>query len=241
MSDAKNNPKSYQEYVKSGQYFSDARSWYDAIYLTPFIHRTWLLVLTLIAVGLFLIAMFNVIHILPLEEKIPYVLQVEDAITQSAMIEPLAQKDEEAWVSVATYLVKDYILLREEYAFSEYRDKKLEQRKQRVRKSSSKTAYQEYISQLNDSNPRSPVRLYRNVQVRAINFENIEFMRLDQTSGKADVTFTADVITTKTGETTSTSWKAELYFQLPVIDPEAQKGVTLNFLVTSYKVTPISS
>ena len=75
--------------------------------------------------------------------------------------------------------------------------------------------------------------------MRNVEFDKVSFTRLDETSAKVDVQFTAAVNELKTNKETSSKWKAELYFQLPVIDPEAQKGVTLSFLVTSYKVTPV--
>ena len=239
MKDKNVNTESYSDYIKSGQYFKDARQWYAALFIAPFVQRSWLFVLATFIGLFFIMGIYNVMHILPLEDKVPYILEVDDSLTQSATIEPLSSKDEDAWVSVAMHLVKDYVSVRESYRFSEFRDKKLEQRKQRIRKSSSKNVYQEYASLLNDSNPRSPIRLYRNEAVRNVEFDKVSFTRLDETSAKVDVQFTATVNELKTNKETSSKWKAELYFQLPVIDPEAQKGVTLSFLVTSYKVTPV--
>ncbi len=237
MKDSQQEKNDLSEYIESGRYFEDAKAWYEQQYILPFTERSWLFIFCIVAGSFFMLAAYNAYHLLPLEEEIPYILQVKDADSQYVSIAPLLKKEEDAWVAVAAYLVKEYVTTWENYRFSEYREEKLLERKQRVRKNSTKNVYQEYVALINDSNPRSPIRLYRNEAEREINIKDVMFTRLDESSGKVDINFTATVNQLKSRQILTSDWRAEIYFQLPAIDPESQKGAPLGFLVTSYKVT----
>jgi type IV secretion system protein VirB8 len=227
------------EYVDSGRYFEDARSWYNDKFVMPFVQRTWLIVIAIVAVISFVLVSINISTLLPLVEKVPYIMQVKDADSQYVKIASLEQEDGDAWIAVSSYLVKSYITTWESYRFSDFRGDNLMQRKQRMRRNSARDLFQQYDALLNDSNPRNPIRIYRNEAQRDITFDDLRFMKVDSGSAKVSVDFTATITQLVSGEKQSTKWNAEMIFQLPIIDPESQKGTPLGFLVTAYTVTSL--
>lgn len=230
-------PEKLVDYIHSGAYFRDARRWYAHTFIQPFCERSMLMIFTAISALAFLLIIINSFHILPITQKVPLALATEKADTEYLQIKPLTRHKEDAWTAVATYLVRTYIEQRESYSPANYSKENIGLQKQRIRKNSSKDVYQNYESLIDISNPRSPIRLYRDTITRSITFQHMNFSRLDNSGGKVDITFVATTTDTKTKSSESSRWNAEVYFQLPSIDPDTAGGSPLGFLVTRYKVT----
>ena len=64
-----------QEYIKSGEYFIDARKWHNFKYILPLSHRSILLLICTIFTLLLTLICININILLPISKKVSYLIK----------------------------------------------------------------------------------------------------------------------------------------------------------------------
>lgn len=218
------------KYIENGQYYKDAHEWYASKYLSIYPMRAFtlliILALTMAICGMTYIYRLNVVS-----KKFPFPIYAYDETKYFPFIKPLAKEKEPISISVSRYLLKKYVEFRENY---NYRDQIGEQKEiliKKIQALSSRKVFRHYIDYADpESNPMSPLVLYKNKATRKIEITNVVFVGYNQ----AEVYYTATVENQR-GTSVSTNWKAIMYYRLSDISKVIQKAHNLSFLVTDYE------
>lgn len=217
---------SVQEYIESGEYFSDARRWYIFKYVTPF-HQKSLLILACTMFLILLMIIFASIDILlPLTQKIGYLVKSEkekNINTINTKNSPLGS----AYASIANIMVQNYIKQRENYAY----DVLTEQAKF-VQNSSTKVVFMQFENFMNIDNPLSPVLRYQKLFKRTVYITSIK--NIDDNN----VIVIFEAITKNNGQVILENmiWEATVSFIMDKIDLSLPQDAPFNFIVTNYKL-----
>jgi type IV secretion system protein VirB8 len=114
--------KSVQEYVKSGEYFADAKEWHSFKYLYPLTQRSWLVICAGIILLLFTIIALGFSSLLPIVKKIHYSLYTPDIYNSVAVITNAGQISNNPRASIADVMVRDYITHKEQFDYDRLRE-----------------------------------------------------------------------------------------------------------------------
>lgn len=222
--------RSVAEKIRSGAYFKEAISWYSLIYHRPIAERCYFIVVIVLAAFTTLISVIAAVDLMPLKPAIPFVMYSRDVFTDLPRIQSTGKEEKDPNISVAKYLAKNYVTLREEYNL-----KVIERDIHFVENSSTPEIYLSYRQQLDPQNPSSPIVRYERHSTRSIAIKSVT-LRPDGEFSGADVKFAATVTGPQGTETTI--WTARLTFNYtPLeIDQNTAKVTPMKFTVTGYEV-----
>lgn len=222
-----------RELLKEGKYFDIAFEWYAGKYLYPMTARSAALVLLL---GI----IYSVWSLIDLnfkefQQKVyPFPIFAVDQTLYSPSIKPLAPKREPMDVSVSRYLAQKYLEYREGYRPQDFSDEfNRKTLTDKIRAISSRKVFKEYENFINpDSNPTSPIIIYRNQTQRLISVARIEMKGESNRPDYAVIYYTATE-RSPTGESRS-DWVAEIDFMMTDISRVSSKEIPFDFKVTKY-------
>jgi|GEM_PF-1529065 len=226
------------EKVRDGSYFRDAIEWYNEKYLYPVTERSMMFIFMVAAVvALIPIASF-LAKISDSIIKIPFPIYSADLTEHYSVINTLAKEDESPQTAIAEYLIKDYVISREEYIYKNINADSLRNLLKKIKFSSSKQVLNEYVGYMSDTNPYSPITRYKYHTNRYVEIKSLSFLDSDQTSGKSRVVFEAKEVSND-GTTQKSTWEVTLNFRLPDIVTIAKTGSPLRFVVGYYRAKPL--
>lgn len=163
--------KSLEEYVRSGQYFIEARSWYSFKYLRPITERSIMIICAWAFFVLLLTTFISLILLMPIERKVSYASYGEDILMKSSSIIRANRFSNEALRSINYVLMSYYITKRESYNIENI-DKQLNF----IKNTSSKKVFEEYKNFVSFSNKLSPIVRYGSFIKRDITINNIKYL-----------------------------------------------------------------
>jgi type IV secretion system protein VirB8 len=216
-----------RKFIESGEYFKNAKLWYDEIYIMPFVLRSWaILCASIIFLSAFVLAM-TINSLYPLNKQIMYAIFVEDSTEFNAKIEPANFFEKDPYKSVSKIFIEKYILEREGYNYNDLTNRMLY-----VQNNSTKLVFNRYNDYLSIENIQSPVLRFQRYAKRYTEISDVAFFSEE----KAVVRFNA-----KTYENTGrliedTDWEAEISFVIDKIDPSILENTPFSFIVSDYKV-----
>lgn len=215
-----------QEYVKSGEYFSDARKWYSFKYVMPLSSRSLLLLACAIFTLLLTIICINIYVLLPINQKISYLIKFstekQAIITntkESTLLDPYA--------SVANIMLKNYVLQREKYNYD-----LLKQQFVFIKNSSTSIVYMQFANFMNIDNPISPVIRYQKLYRRSISITSIQNIN----NNEVVVTFESLAKNSAEEVLENMLWEAKIGYIMDSIGANLLPNSPFNFTVTSYKL-----
>ncbi|MBI1275864.1 hypothetical protein GC177_07820 [bacterium] len=224
------------EKIKSGAYFSEALTWYDAVYHAPIITKAYSVVVTMVAIGAIWFAISGLLELMPIQKQEPFVMVVKDLENFETNMKPLTNRTGDANEALLDFFVKDYVKNRESYDYSRFSVYSA-----RIRAQSNDEAYSEYKRYQNTGNAESPVVRFeahtiRTVRVTAIRYNTEpEFEDAASTPSSAIVSFEA----TETGPkgTRDTTGRVKLTFGVtPVeVNQDDYSIAPMQFQVTRYE------
>lgn len=223
------------------QYFDKAKEWYVAKYLCEFRNLLYIAVIFIISVY----SAYNVYRIAAAYYTIPMVpfaIYFDDDVDNFARIKPISgDKRETISVSLARYMLAEYVVLRESYSRDLLDLANWEALLSKVRSLSSRRVFSDFIHFMNtQENPDSPILKYRFSKKRTITIRNVDFGQLAEHSvpDSATVDFDA-VVSSDNGMVQSDRMKVMVEFDINDIhirkkDMKHYSGDPLYFMVTKY-------
>ena len=111
--------KSLKEYIETGEYFTDARHWYKYKYIHPFSQRSFIFILSVIICVLFVGVVININSLFPSVIQVKYSISATTSANKTAQIIRANQIKNDPQSSVTDILIKNYVLSREKYSYSD--------------------------------------------------------------------------------------------------------------------------
>ena len=109
--------KSLQDYIKSGEYFADAKEWYKYKYIHPFSQRSFILILSAVICALFIGVVININSLFPSVIQVKYSITADTSANKSAQITRANQIENSPLASIIDVLIRNYVLKRESYNY----------------------------------------------------------------------------------------------------------------------------
>lgn len=220
--------------IRSGEYFQDARKWYNTKYLLPFVERSHLIIVFIIAIIMGSVSFLTANSVFPTHVNLPMPIKVSDNLNYFSKLTKLDNSIPPR-IAFAEFLIKSYVLTREAY---QYQPTFFKKQATRIDKASSRKVFREYRQEMDLNNPTSRVVTLgkynrRSVIIKDISTDVDPKGDLD-TPQKAAVVFQTTTIG-RNGEKNIENWGATITFTLSNIDT-ALKTREISFTVTSYKI-----
>ncbi len=219
--------------MENNGYFEDAKSWYAWRYIYPYT-QLFYIIMTLIFVSLSAVIIVNACGIEYSIKKVPFSIFSVDEINDIPSIIPIAKGYEDINISIARYLLGQYVSNRESYKGSLLQENEWKAMLDKISNTSSHKVFSEFVRYVNTQNPNSPVIKYRLSIERIISIISVEFPANIDKPSSAKVLFKA---TEKSKNTANDSyWLAEIDFDIPDIYKTYLEKSDMNFTVMRYKV-----
>ena len=210
--------------VANDGYFNHTKQWFDELYHRPIGERSFFMLLTFLSVLTIFFSIITYFSMFPLSRTIPYTIYSNDVYEELPIITPLKKTPgEDLNLSIARFLVSNYIKERESYAYDVV---KLEWQFNRILHLSGESEAQRYRRQVNPENPGSPFNKFGRDGTRDV---TIYDMRLDPFSypGRATVYFTTLENDGKTRQ--QNNWVANMTFRFPKLTVNQETNEVLQW------------
>ncbi len=227
------------ESVKSGAYFSEARKWYDTVYMQPLPERIYFIVVTALAGFIFIMTFISVDNLLPLTDQRPYVYLNEEFNTLP-VVTRLRAPDEDINSVMKRFMVQQFVNYYESYSEDAYTSNQ-----RYIRNYAADDVYRRYKRYVDPKNPQSPLVRFQKTYDRLIEIDAVRM--LGKTSPfDAEIDFTSTIV--GRDQSRSQSFTARLSYEyIPwdvnekdVVDPETNDILfsidALGFKVVNYDV-----
>ncbi len=225
--------------IENGSYFTEARKWYDIVYNAPLAHRSFLILIFSISVGIITYAYFAVKAMFPIVTFMSLPVKFNDTLRYEYNITRMAERYKDSNPALIDFHVKDYVR-----AYETYIVKDIEKNFRRVMSLSTRSAFEEYQKFMDPRNPGSPISLYERQASRYVNITGVVLSSSkglqpkddNYISDTAKVYFDVTIINLRNEKKTE-NWVADftfIYDSLEV-DQETTKVKPMQFLVSSYR------
>lgn len=221
-----------QDYIKSGEYFIDARKWYNTKYLVPFSQRSIIYIICASFAVIVTIIAATFMSSLPTIVKVRYMLLVQNSYNTSANIIRADYVLNNPLSSIADIMTQDYVKRREQYVYDA-----LQEQFTFIQSNSSKLMYKKFYNAMNIDNVDSPILKYRTDVTRTIKILSSRLLDDNKIVVKFESlakTVSGDIVENKI-------WDANVSFDIDNIDIEAQVNSRFNFTVTNYRVKELAN
>ncbi|QWB86374.1 hypothetical protein JRD95_00424 [Rickettsia parkeri] len=215
-----------QEYIKSGEYFIDARKWYNFKYILPLSHRSLLLLICTIFTLLLTLTCISINILLPINKKVTYLIK-DDAEKQATVTNTKYSTLVKPYIAIANIMIQNYVNQREEYNYDI-----LKEQFTFIKNASTSIVYMQFANFMNIDNPLSPVIRYQKLYRRSINILSINNIN----DNEAVVTFESLAKNSTDAILENMVWEARIGFIMDSISTNTSPNMPFNFTVTSYKL-----
>ena len=140
-----------QELEKEGS------NWYIDRYESVQVERNRYFVLLLLCLAALLLSILASLMLFPLKTAVPYVIQINKATGESAVLQSLDKRKVSEDQAVTIYFLHQYLNARMNYNYD-----LLQMNVDRVRGLSTDEVYKQYARSLDSNNPQSPINQYHN-------------------------------------------------------------------------------
>ena len=219
--------KSLKEYIETGEYFTDARHWYKYKYIHPFSQRSFIFILSVIICVLFVEVVININSLFPSVIQVKYSISDTTSANKTAQIIRANQIKNDPQSSVTDILIKNYVLSREKYSYSDLKKQFIF-----VKNNSTRIVFRRFYNFMNIDNPSSPVLKYQKNTKRTAKIISTSY----PSKTKAVVKFNS-IVQNSAGEITEDIvWQATIDYEIDKINPNLPSGSRFNFTVTDYQL-----
>ena len=161
------------ELIREGRYYEQARHWYTALYIGPISERSFFLLLGCLGLLVGTLGFAAVMGLTPLTERPQVVVRNErlnDAIPSLTRLRAKGQNINEA---MKTYLVKQYVISREDYHAADFT-----RNSNFVIAHSDPSVAANYVASVGPDNPRNPGALLGAYGTRSVALGTVTFSRV---------------------------------------------------------------
>ena len=255
-SNYKNYDNEYKESVKfamdSGNYFKDAFSWYNIVYIKPMVDRTMLIFAFIISI----IIIYNVIQLilalLPLKENVYIAIKEKDLSKYQTLIYDLSKNEEAKTTNedILRYLLINYVKERESHNYKTANVNDMNHKLKVIENNSSGDVFNEFQTFMSRNNVGGPYYFFGKDVETTVTIDSFKFIRIERSSFfskvkdyfnvellpvRAEITYT---LNTQIGsKITSQKRKAVISFEFSGVEFDKKTGnyLPIKFKVTSYK------
>lgn len=206
----------------------EVKNWYTDRYQVVVVWRNILAVITLISLGVSLVAVLAVRGLAPLKTVEPFVIQVDDKTGITQVVNPLSDQELMANEAVKNFFVIQYVRSRETYDVGN-----LEYDYNVVRVMSDPDfVYPQFLQERSQDNADSPTNRLQSYGTRRVKFKSISYINPNVAQVRLQ-------ITERLGSNTTVMNKIALvtfeYTNLE-LTPEERNINPLGFIVTNYRL-----
>jgi type IV secretion system protein VirB8 len=214
--------KSLQDYIRSGEYFIDAKEWYKYKYIHPFSQRSFILILSVIICALFIGILININSLFPSVIQVKYSIEADSSSSKSAQIIRANQIENAPLASIIDVLVKNYVSKRESYDYDQLN----------VKNNSTRIVFRRFYNYMNIDNPSSPVMRYQKNAKRKVDIISAQY----PTPTKALVEFHSVAVNSANEIIEDMIWQAAIDFEVDEINTKLPSGARFNFTIIDYQL-----
>lgn len=230
--------RSISQYVKSGKYYEDARSWYISRFILPMSERTYLMIVVGFYMFVLLISGYYYYNTNPADPEVTYMLPSEDISTTYLVIEQTGDLKEEPQINITKYVLANYVIHRESYTYGvEAKKKQLSF----IRNTTVGTEYLKYNEMISDTNPNSPALIYLDKYKKTAKVTKVVLSKTSSETQQAMVYFQSFLRNVASNQVVSQDFVATINFKIDNIEMLMEdKAKKLGFLVTGYSLRDIT-
>lgn len=220
--------------LETGEYFANARAWYDTIYHNMLGERSFFIIATLLCAVTIFLSLVVYSSLFPMHRAVPYVMRTDKISDEIITISPMRQNpEEELSFAIARFLVSNYILTREKY---QYDVVDLELRFARIKATTSEEELTQYLAEVSPENPSSPHSKYGSDWTRTVGMQSVT-LDLESQPAQARVYFYTEL---KNGPEKQThQWLATIAFRFPPLTVDQATNKVLQWEEATQTFAPI--
>lgn len=211
--------------VRTGEYYREARGMYDTTINDPMSERYIYVFVTFCSVIIFLIAYFAMEGLYPLKRSIPLTYLTHDIIEDMPRVKSLQNfKNENPSEALLRFLVKNYIMLREEYDITTF-----DRDANGIKSQSSDEVFRQFQQFIDPHNKESPIKVYQRHSRR-----KIVVLSTRRTPEGMEAIFEA-IIDSRT-DVKKSHWRVNIAFQYTGVELDEKSDTVkpMSFVVTEY-------
>jgi type IV secretory pathway component VirB8 len=222
------------ESVRNGEYFEQARGWFQAVYIGPISERSFFLLVAILSGVIAVCSALSVLRMMPLTSKIPVVVHApEDYAGKSLKIKPLGNEGDSVNNAMLKHLVSNYVV-----AHEGYNSRTLISDGMIVYSNSSPDIYAAYQAAADPQNPQSYFARLGQVGQRIIEIKSVSTS--GDGEGRAKVVFTSQYKGVEDNQ--KTRWTAKLNYtytgvQTDIVYDEESRQEVLQATEPKFQVT----
>jgi type IV secretory pathway component VirB8 len=222
--------------LESGEYFTNARQWYDTLYHNMLGERSLFIIITLFSAITIFLSLVVYSSMFPLNRGVPYVMRTDKISDDIITVSPLRQSPEESLgFAVSRFLVNNYVITREKYKYDVV---DLERRFARIKATTSEEELVQYLAEVSPENPASPHNKYGRDWTRTVGLQTVT-LDLQAKPNQAKVYFYTDL--TKGPEKQTNQWLATIAFRFPPLTVDQATNKVLQWDEAQKAFTPIQN
>lgn len=218
---------------ESNIYYTHALKWYFAKYLKDYVYVRYLLVVV-IFLGISTFLIYKTSLTIQETKKYPFPIYFKDEVKFFSNIQKISHSNESINISIAKYMITNYLKKVEEFNANSVNPKELKKRLNFVKNLSSLKVFREYFKLIDmDENYNSPLLKYRYNNTRTIRVDKIAFDKGITALSSAKAYYT---VYDKLDDRENIIKKsAEIKFLISIIDKDfIDSKKALTFLVTDF-------
>lgn len=217
---------SVQEYIKSGEYFADAKKWYNFKYVTPLSQRSLLFLTCTVFLILLITICVSINALLPIKQKVSYAVQSKTE-KHATITDTNKATQHDPYTSLVNIMIKNYLTKRETYNYNTIKEQFTF-----IQNTSTRIVYMQFVNFMNIDNPLSPVMRYQKLFRRSVVISSITNIN----DNEVTVIFESLAKNTAGEILENMVWEATIGFIMDSINSDLAPGSPYNFTVTSYKL-----
>ena len=218
-------------YITSGQYFADARKWYNYKYLSPVTHKIWAIYAILILAFMLTTLGFSINKLLPIKQTISYGISVEAGRNEAQESAEIIQMDDSSSLTpvqfVAKTLLSNYLINREGYSYDN-----LTKQFVNVKNASTRIVFKRFYDYMSIDNADSPVIRYQKYATRIVMINNVTFT----SHNDVIMNFTSVAKDSSDKIFENLKWEAHISFNMGDMKTKLPQGSMFGFTVTDYRL-----
>jgi type IV secretion system protein VirB8 len=227
MIDNKSIDYSIKEYIQSGEYFVDARKWYNFKYVSPVAQRSQIFMICCIFLIGFVSLPYSLYSIFPLSKQVRYSIKSNEIYQTGANIIPANSFPHSPLQSIADIMVKNYVVQRESYNYDELKKQFIF-----LQNHSTRVVFRQFVNFMNIDNRDSPIMRYQKTIKRSVNISSVDY----DGEGGCAVIFNSIAKNDNGDIVENILWQAVLNFQIDEINLNLPHDSRFNFTITNYRL-----
>ena len=225
--------QSLKKSIESGEYFIEARKWYNNMFLFPIRYNSFMLGISLSIIIVLFFTFHSLYNIFPLSETVQVVVPLNNTLDFVPMLKNISEPGKSTKQVVLEYLATKYIQARETYDPATFKANYYY-----ILRSTDKKLFNDYYENISNAGEQSPALLYKKGLRSKIEVISETY---DANNNFIAVNFVKQNYNLLTGENSVQQFEAKIQFLVSDYNFAESENARLNFIVTGYEISEIKS